>query len=241
MRVRSRLTPALGPFLAGLVLLVVSHPEAARLILGGSDRRALGVARLAELAWHHLLLAGTGLALIGVLGVGLGILATRRFAAGIRGSIDTLAAVAQGLPPVVVVALALPVVGFGGPPTLLALVAYGIMPTLRATVGAIEAVSPEAKEAAAAIGLTPGQVLAQVELPLAGTGILDALRVALVLAVATAAVGALAGAATLGTPIVGGLQNQNVVAMLQGASATAALAFLSDAAMLALAGLIRRA
>ena len=184
-------------------------------------------------------LAGTGLAIVGILGVGLGILVTRSFASGLRGGVDTLAAIAQGLPPVVVVALALPILGFGGPPTLLALVAYGIMPTLRGTVGAIEAVSPDAKEAAIAIGLTPGQVLRHVELPLAGAGILDALRVALVLSVSTAAVGALAGASTLGTPIVAGLQNQNVLSIFQGASATAALAFLCDAAMLAVASLLR--
>jgi osmoprotectant transport system permease protein len=60
--------------------------------------------------------------------------------------------------------------------------------------------------------------------------------VAVVLAVATAAVGALAGAATLGTPIVLGLQNQNQVLVVQGAAATAALAFAAEGVLLALAG-----
>lgn len=229
---------AFPPLALGLLLAAASHPAITGLLAGG---RSLSVGRLADLALHHLALAGTGLAIVGVAGVGLGIVATRAFARPWRGGIDAAAAIAQGLPPVVVVALALPVLGFGGPPTLLALVAYGIMPTLRGTVGAIEAVSTDAKDAAVAIGLTPGQVLRRVELPLAGAGILDALRVALVLSVATAAVGALAGASTLGTPIVAGLQNQNMLAMLQGASATAALAFLCDAAMLAVAGLVRRA
>jgi osmoprotectant transport system permease protein len=54
-----------------------------------------------------------------------------------------------------------------------------------------------------------------------------------VLAIATAAVGALAGASTLGTPIIIGLQNQNEIAIFQGASATAALAFLADALLVA--------
>lgn len=231
---------AVPPLALGLLLAAASHPDVAGRLVGDGGGRALSVGRLADLASHHLALAGTGLAIIGLLGVGLGILATRSFAAGWRGGIDTVAAIAQGLPPVVVVALSLPVLGFGGPPTLLALVAYGIMPTLRGTVGAIEAVSPEAKDAAIAIGLTPGQVLRQVELPLASAGILDALRVALVLSVATAAVGALAGAATLGTPIVAGLQNQNTLPMLQGACATAALAFLCDAAMLALEQAVKK-
>ena len=76
----------------------------------------------------------------------------------------------------------------------------------------------------------------QVALPV----IVEALRVALILGIATAAVGALAGASTLGTPIIIGLQNQNEVYLLQGAAATAALAFLADALVLLGLGLLRR-
>lgn len=234
----------LGTGAAGLALAALSHPDAAAAVVaafGEAPRRALSVARLLALSGHHLALAGTGLGLVAVLGVGLGILATRTAAAPWRAAIDGFAAAAQAVPPVVVVALALPVLGFGGPPTLLALVAYGVMPVLRGTIGAIEAVPPDARDAATAIGLTPLQTLLRVELPLAGPGLRDALRTALVLAVATAAVGALAGATTLGTPIVAGLQNQTVLPLLQGAAATAALAFLCDAALLqAAARLLRR-
>jgi osmoprotectant transport system permease protein len=233
----------LGPALAGLVLAIASLPEIARRLagaLGAEPRRALPLDRLLELGLNHLMLAGLGLAIVALLGIGLGIVATRDFAGPLRSGIDGAAAAAQAVPPVVMVALALPVLGFGGPPTVLALVAYGIMPMLRGTVGAIEAVSPDARQAAVALGLSPLQVLLQVELPLASGIILDTLRTALVLAIATAAVGALAGASTLGTPIVAGLQNQNLVPMLQGAAATAALAFLCDAALLAIAARFRR-
>lgn len=235
-----RFAPALGPLLLGLALAAACHPGVAGRLADGGGNRALPLERLSGLALNHLTLAGSGFALIACLGVGLGLLVTRVRFAALRGSIDTLAALAQAVPPVVVVALALPVLGFGGPPTLLALAAYGVMPALRGTVGALEAVSPEAREAARAIGLTPGQVLRQVELPLAAAGLIETLRTALVLAVAVTAVGALAGASTLGTPIVAGLQNQNLVAMAQGAAAAAALAFLGDAILLALAGLARR-
>ena len=239
----SRWRPILGPAAAGLVLMILSHPRVAQSLvgwLGEAPRRALGLDYLAALALHHLVLAGGGLILVALAGLGLGIAATRDGGAPLRGGIDTLAAAAQAVPPVVVVALALPILGFGGPPTLLALLCYGVMPVLRGTVGALEAVPREAREAATAMGLTPLQILARVEMPLAAPAIVETLRTALVLAVSTAAVGALAGAATLGTPIVAGLQNQNMVPMLQGAAATAALAFLCDAAMLGLAALTRR-
>jgi osmoprotectant transport system permease protein len=94
-------------------------------------------------------------------------------------------------------------------------------------------VPEEVRRAATGMGLTPAQTLLRVELPLAAGPILEALRVVLVLAVATAAVGALAGAQTLGTPIVVGLQTQNTLALVQGAAAAAALAFLTEAAWLA--------
>lgn len=238
-----RFSPALGPASAGLVLTGLAHPAAASAVvawIGEAPRRAIPLDRLGALAWHHLSLAGAGLALVGLLGFGLGLLATRSSGQALRGGIDALAAGAQAVPPVVVVALALPVLGFGGPPTLLALVCYGIMPALRGTVAALDSVPREAREAAHAVGLTRLQVLTQVDLPLAGPGLLDTLRTALVLAVATVAVGALAGATTLGTPVIAGLQNQNPVPMIQGAAATAALAFLCDAAMLAAAGFLRR-
>ncbi|KQP28886.1 ABC transporter permease subunit [Methylobacterium sp. Leaf100] len=228
--------------LIGLVLAAVSHPSVATelaKLLGEAPRRALDFDRLLALAVQHLVLAGTGLGLVTTLGLGLGILATRRAGAAFRPAIDGLAAGAQAVPPVVVVALALPILGFGGPPTLLALVAYGVMPALRGTVGALEAVSRDAMAAAEAMGMTRRQILFSVELPLAAPEIVETLRTALVLAVATAAVGALAGASTLGTPIVAGLQNQNTVPMLQGAAATAALAFLGDAALLGLAAAFR--
>jgi osmoprotectant transport system permease protein len=226
----------------GLVLAAMSHPAVATRIagaLGDAPRRALDVDRLLALAMQHIALAGTGFALVAILGLGLGILATRRTGARLRPAIDALAAGAQAVPPVVTVALALPTLGFGGPPTLLALVGYGVMPTLRGTAGALEAVSPEARAAAEAMGMTRPQILIGVELPLAAPEIVEGLRTALVLAVATAAVGALAGASTFGTPIVAGLQNQNTVPMLQGAAATAALAFLGDAALLGLAAVLR--
>ncbi|WP_247634489.1 ABC transporter permease subunit [Methylobacterium sp. 37f] len=241
-RVRISLHPALGFGLSGLILAIASHPAVASRIadaLGEPARRPLETVRLFDLAGRHLILAGTGLALVALLGIGLGLLVTRRFAAPWRPAVDGLAAAAQAVPPVVVVALALPILGFGGPPTLLALVAYGIMPVLRGTVGAIEGMAPEVREAGRAIGLNRWQVLLRIELPLAAPVLVETLRTALVLAIATAAVGALAGAATLGTPIVAGLQNQNTVAMLQGTAATAALAFLADAALLTAVALWR--
>lgn len=229
---------ALAPLLLGLALAVLSLPEVAGFVvrvLGLQAGTPVPAGRLAWLARQHLGLALAGFVLAGGAGLALGILATRGAGERLRPTLDTLAAAAQAVPPLVVVALALPVIGFGAAPILLALAAYGLMPVMRGTVGALATVPDDVRRAAIAMGLTPAQVLVRVELPLAAGPILEALRVVLVLAVATAAIGALAGAQTLGTPIVVGLQNQNTLALVQGSAAAAALAFLADAGWLAAA------
>lgn len=204
-------------------------------VLGLGGREPVPVDRLLALAFSHSVAAGAAVIPAAVVGIGLGIVVTRPLGRPLRPLADALVAASQAVPPVVVVALAFPVLGFGLAPTALALAIYCVMPVLRGTVSALEAAGPDVAEAALAIGMTPAQVLREVEIPLAWPVVVEALRVALVLAIATAAVGALAGANTLGTPIIVGLQNQNEVAILQGAAATAALAFLADAVLIGLA------
>lgn len=225
---------AVPQLLLALLLALLAAPQGAAL-LGqaiGETAAPFPAERLVSLALAHsgLALAGAGAA--SLLGIVLGVALTRPTGRGLRPMVDTIAAISQSIPPIVVVALSVPAFGFGLWPTALALLLYGMMPVLRSTTGALEAVPPDARAAAEAMGLTPRDVLREVELPLAWPVIQDGLRVALVLSVATAAVGALAGAATLGTPIVLGLQNQNAVLIVQGAAATAALAFLAEGLLL---------
>ena len=231
--------PAIPALAAAGVLAALAHPAAAGALwtaLGGVATKAFPADRLIALAAAHAELAVGAAVPACLAGLGLGILVTRPAGRSLRGLTDALVAVLQAVPPVVVVALAFPVLGFGAAPTLLALFAYCVMPVMRAAVAAIEAVPADVREAAQAMGLTPAQVLGQVELPLAWPVVREAVRVAMILAVATAAVGALAAAQTLGTPIILGLQNQNELYVLQGAAATAALAFFADGVFVLAAG-----
>ncbi|WP_233256217.1 ABC transporter permease [Falsiroseomonas bella] len=228
----------LPPLLLALLLALLAAPAGARLLSQalGATAEPFPADRLIGLAVTHAGLSLAGVLPAALLGIGLGIAVTRGAGQGLRPAADALAAAAQAVPPVVVVALAVPAFGFGLWPTAFALLLYGLMPVLRATVAGLESVPPDARAAAIAIGLPPARVLAEVEWPLAWPVVLDGLRVALVLGIATAAVGALAGATTLGTPIVLGLQNQNQVLVVQGAAATAALAFAAEGLLLAVAG-----
>ena len=219
---------------------LVAAPPVAGWLLGRAD--PYPAERLAALALNHAAIVALAVVPTALIGVLFGILITRPAGRPLRPLADAVVAASQAVPPVVVVALAFPALGFGAAPTVLALTIYCLMPVLRGTAAALDTTALDAVAAARAMGLTPGQILREVEIPLAWPVVAESLRVALVLAIATAAVGALAGAATLGTPIIIGLQNQNEAYILQGAAATAALAFLTDGLfLLALAGARHRA
>jgi osmoprotectant transport system permease protein len=185
---------------------------------------------------EHLLLSLGAAAIAGAIGLGAGILATRGPGQRLRPLLDALFALAQAIPPVAVIALALPMLGFGAAPTLLALVLYAALPVMRGAVSGLDSVPNAVLDAARGAGMGPARILASVELPLALPVIRAGLRVAVVLSIATTAVGAVAGAQCLGTPIVVGLANGNTAYVLQGAIFTAWLALLADQALRLLPG-----
>ncbi len=181
---------------------------------------------------NHLALSLGAVALAALLAVPAGILAAR--GAGTRGpggALDGAFALAQAVPPVAVIALALPTLGLGAAPTLLALVLYAAFPLLRATAAGLASVPREVSEAARGLGLTEWQRLRDVELPLAAPVLLSGLRTAVTLSIATTAIGAVAGARCLGSPVILGLANANPSYVLQGALFTAWLALLADRAL----------
>lgn len=183
----------------------------------------------------HLLLSLGAASVAAALGLAGGVLATRPGGRRLRPLLDALFSLAQAVPPIAVIALALPALGFGAAPTLLALVLYACLPVLRGAVAGLDGVPPGVLDAARGLGMGPWRMLAQIEMPLALPVVLSSLRLAVVLSIATAAVGAMAGAECLGTPIVVGLANNNGAYVLQGGLFTAWLALLADRALALLA------
>jgi osmoprotectant transport system permease protein len=124
--------------------------------------------------------------------------------------------------------LAVPVLGFGEAPILVALILYGLLPILRNTLAGLEGVDPTVRDAALGMGMSPFRVLWQVELPLAGRVILAGIRTSVTINIATAAIGSTIGARTLGDPVIAGLVNGNTAYVLQGAILIGLLALTVD-------------
>jgi osmoprotectant transport system permease protein len=196
-------------------------PDAGRVLYQGDS--------MLELVGRHLLMVGLSSVLSVVVGVGMGVFVTRPAGADFFDTVADLANFGQTFPPIAVFTLAVPVLGFGLRPTVLALTLYGVLPVLQNTIEALRAVPPSITESASGMGLTPLQTLLRVELPLGMPVIIAGIRVSVVINVATATLGAVAGAGGLGAPIISGLVNTDPAVTLQGALLTAGLALILDA------------
>ena len=141
----------------------------------------------------------------------------------------TVASVGQTFPPVAVLALAVPVMGFGTGPTMLALFLYGLLPIFENTLAGLAGLPPQVIEAARGMGMTPAQRLWRVELPLALPVILSGVRLSAVIALSTATIGSTVAARTLGEVIIAGLLSSNTAFVVQGGVVVGILALLIHA------------
>ena len=192
-------------------------------------------ASLAGLALSHLALVGAALLPSALIGIGLAIWVTRP---GQEEALPLARAVVnfgQTLPPVAVLALCVPIFGFGAWPTLVALFLYGLLPIFESTLAGLAGVPEPARAAADAMGLSPARRLGQVELPLAAPLILEGVRLSAVIALSTATIGSTVAAHTLGEVIIAGLNAMNLAFVLQGGLLTAALALILHRGLGALA------
>ena len=169
-----------------------------------------------------------------VVAVALGILVTRPAGAQFLPLSRTLVNIGQTFPPVAVLAVAVPLVGFGEKPTLIALFAYGLLPIFENTIAGLRSSPRAVLEAASGKGMSAGQRLRRVELPLAMALILEGIRLSLVISVGTATIGSTVAAKGLGEVIIAGLLSSNTAFILQGGLVTGLMAVLLYDALVAL-------
>jgi len=185
-------------------------------------------------ALSHLSLVAAAVLASTVVAVGLGVLVTRPGWRDFLPLARTVTSVGQTFPPVAVLALAVPAMGFGAGPTLLALFLYGLLPIFENTLAGLTGLPPQVIEAARGMGMTRIQRLWQVELPLALPVILAGVRLSAVIALSTATIGSTVAARTLGEVIIAGLLSSNTAFVAQGGVVVGMLALLIHAGFKAL-------
>jgi len=184
---------------------------------------------VAELTVEHLTLVLISMAIAIAVAVPAGILITRR--AAWRPWVMGFANVMQTIPSLALFGFLIPVPligGIGKRTAIVALVLYALLPILRNTLVGILGVDAAVRESAIAMGMTSGQLLWQVELPLAAPIILAGIRIATVTTIGTATIAAAIGGGGLGVFIFRGIASVDTTEILAGAVPAAMLALISD-------------
>lgn len=216
----------------GLFVLAIANPGwwsgGLRFLFPDESQLLYTRASLLQLTLEHLRLVGLSSGLTIIVGLPLGIWVTRRSGLSFQPIVNNLVSIGQTFPPVAVLALAVPVLGFGLKPTVLALFLYGLLPVVRNTIAGIQAVPFAFVDAARGLGMSRRQMLFRVEIPLAARVILTGVRISVIINIGTAMIGAVIGAGGLGMPVVAGLAQDNVAYIIQGVIPAALLAIIVD-------------
>ncbi len=189
-------------------------------------------AEVLQLTLEHLALVTVAMLLAVLVGVPLGVVLTRRPL--LRRWILGAANVIQTVPSLALFGFLIPVPllgGIGSRTAIVALTLYALLPILRNTYAGISGVDRAVIEAARGMGMTDGQLLRQVEIPLSLGVILAGIRVATVISVGVATIAAAVGAGGLGMYIFRGVAMVNNQVILAGAIPAAVLAVLADVSL----------
>ena len=182
--------------------------------------------KLARWVGRHLQLAGISLLLSVLIGLPLGIVASRGGALG--QAILAAVAMIQTIPSLALLALLVPVpfLGISATTAIVALFLYGLLPIVRNTATGLQDIPPALRDSAIALGLEPVARLRKIYLPLASRTILAGIKTSAVINIGTATLAALIGAGGLGEPILSGLNLNDNATILEGAIPAALLALL---------------
>ena len=182
--------------------------------------------KLARWTSRHLELAGFSLLLSIIIGIPLGIFASRGGATG--HAILGFAGVVQTIPSLALLALLVPLPFFGisARTAIAALFLYGLLPIVRNTASGLQDIAQPIRDSATALGLEPNARLRKIYLPIASRSILAGIKTSAVINIGTATLAALIGAGGLGEPILSGLNLNDHATILEGAIPAAVLALL---------------
>ena len=185
-------------------------------------------ATLPEYMLQHLGLVLFSAAISTALGLTLGLAVRFRALSEFREPLLRAATFLQTVPSAAVLALSVPMLGYGQTPVVIALVFYGLLPILRNTNQGLDAEPGQVLLAADGMGMTPAQRLLRVHLPLAMPDILAGIRTTVIINISAATLGAAVGAGGLGVLIVNGIRSMDVTMIIKGALPVSLLALLAS-------------
>jgi len=190
-----------------------------------------------KLTIEHISLVAVAVGLATLTGVPIGIAITQNERAA--NAVLYIASIIITIPSIALFGLMIPLLstigqGIGYLPAVIAVLLYSQLPIIRNTYTAINNVSPALREAARGIGMSPGQRLRLVEIPLAIPVIMAGVRTAVVMNIGVMAIAAYIGAGGLGVLISRGISQSDPRQLIAGAIAVSVLAIIVDYGLLRL-------
>ena len=178
---------------------------------------------------QHIVIVAIAVSVAIAIGVPLGIWCTRHTTAG-RAALRVVDVI-QTIPSLALFGFLIPIPfigGIGARTAIVALTLYSLLPIVRNTLVGIRGIDRNVRDAGIAMGLTPRQLLLDVELPLAMPSIVGGIRIATVIAIGVATIAAAIGGGGLGDLIFRGVAMVNNPLILKGAVPAALLALIAD-------------
>ena len=212
----------MAEFLEDLVSFAISLKDGVLYFVPGVGRPD----RVLEFTWGHLSITFTTMFFAIIIGVLIGIVITRIRV--LHGPVIKTAGMVYTIPSLALFGIMIPIVGIGFAPAVIALTLYSLLVLIRNTAVGIDEVDRPIIEAARGMGMTDGQILWKIEVPLALPVIFAGIRIATVSTISLATLASFFGAKSLGSLIfegiaAGGTRNDKVVAGAIGASSLAIL------------------
>lgn len=188
-----------------------------------------------RLTLEHISLVSVAVGLATLTGVPIGIAITQN--ERLANIVLYIASIIITIPSIALFGLMIPVLstfghGIGYLPAVIAVLLYSQLPIIRNTYTAINNVDPSLREAARGVGMSPGQRLRMVEIPLSIPVIMAGVRTAVVMNIGVMAIAAYIGAGGLGVLISRGISQSDPRQLIAGAIAVSILAIVTDYALL---------
>ena len=183
---------------------------------------------LSQLFTEHMEMVVISSALAISSGIFLGIFLTTKVGAPFKDSLLKLVSLGQTFPSAALLALVVPVVGYGLKGALIALYLYALMPIVYNVVVGIEEVPESVVEAAKGMGMSEVEIYRKVKIPLAMNAILGGIRTSTVINISAATLAAAAGAGGLGVLVVNGVRTFDMILILMGSIPVTLLAVIVE-------------
>jgi osmoprotectant transport system permease protein len=194
----------------------------------GTPKSNVSVWNLEELFFQHVAIVVIATSASLILAFGLGSWVHIKRFDQLKSNLISICGFGETFPTAALIALLVPLLGYGMESVIIALFVYGLMPIFTNTIEGLESIPKQIGEAADGMGLTPLQKYGIVELKMGMPYILAGIRISLIVNIAAATIGAVVGAGGLGMPIMSGIRIYDPILITKGALPVILLALLVD-------------